>query len=94
MFFRAWEGTKTMLGMPPTWKASGLTPEWSSKAGDMPPKLEFIHQLWGFHQFLYYMEKKDIGGWNDGSNMRPNERLDLTSTRYGEKLDLTGEVTV
>ena len=26
--------------------------------------------------------------------MRPNERLDSTSTRFGERLDLTGEVTV
>jgi hypothetical protein len=26
--------------------------------------------------------------------MRPNERLDSTSTRSGERLDLTGEVTV
>jgi hypothetical protein len=26
--------------------------------------------------------------------MRPNEILDLTSTRSGERLDLTGEVTV
>jgi hypothetical protein len=26
--------------------------------------------------------------------MRSNERLDLTSTRFGEILDLTGEVTI
>jgi hypothetical protein len=26
--------------------------------------------------------------------MRPNERLDLTSTRFGERLDLTAEVTI
>jgi hypothetical protein len=26
--------------------------------------------------------------------MRPNERLDLTSTRYNKRLELMGEVTV
>jgi hypothetical protein len=29
----------------PSLKASGLTPKSSSKDGDMPPKLQFIHQL-------------------------------------------------
>jgi hypothetical protein len=40
------------------------------------------------------MEKKDIGGWNEDSNTIPNERLDATSTRSSERLNLAGEVTI
>ena len=40
------------------------------------------------------MEKKDTGGLNEGSKVRPNERLDSTSTRSGERLNLKGEVIV
>jgi hypothetical protein len=40
------------------------------------------------------MEKKDKGGWNEGSNMIPNERLNSTYTISSERLDLMGEVTV
>ena len=40
------------------------------------------------------MEKKDKGGGNEGSNTRPNERLDSTSMRCSERIDLTREMTV
>jgi hypothetical protein len=40
------------------------------------------------------MEKTDKGGCNEGSNMRPNEILDSTSTRSSERLKLMGQVTI
>jgi hypothetical protein len=46
----------------------------------MPPKLQFIHRI--------QVDEMKV------QKMRPNERLDSTSTRSGERLDLTGEVTV
>jgi hypothetical protein len=40
------------------------------------------------------MEKRDTGGWTKGSKMRSNGRLDSTSTRSDERLNLKGEAIV